>query len=164
MWPDLWKRKLSEEHVGRAGSGTPGIGIQVPPPQDTAFARLFFCKMLTIFSCSARNGEPQFLSFESFRTARIQRGNYRSRCTLTSSWDEASPGEASSGDLLVPEFSIVEWCPSSIQVLHVPVTGSTFNYTLRLSLPIIQSGCIVKQRIMEIGSLKLNRLILKQGK
>lgn len=101
--------------MDRAGSGTPAVWTQVPPPQDTAFALLFFCKMLTIFPRSARNCEPQFLGFESFRIAKIQRGNYSSRYTLTSSWKEDRPGEASSCDLLVPAFSIVDWCPSSTQ-------------------------------------------------
>lgn len=121
--------------------------------------------MLIIFSRSSRNCESQFLSFESFKIEKLQRGNYSSRYTLTSSWKEASPGEASSGDLVVPEFSIVEWCalhPSNTQVLHVLIAGPTLHYTLRLSPPIIQSGFIVKQRIMEIGSLKLHRLLLKQ--
>lgn len=155
---------LGSDACGQSWEWYPGIWIQVPPPQDTAFAPLFLCKMLTIFPRSARNCEPQFLSFEPFRIAKIQRGNYSSRYTWTSSWKEASPGEASSGDLLVPEFSIVDWSPPSTQHPSPSCAHrrSAFNYTFRLSPPIIQSGCLVKQRIMGIGSLKLNRLLLKQ--
>lgn len=78
-----------------------------------------------LFSCfsakwlcfpSLQGTVSQFLYLKSFRVAVIQRGNYRGRYTLTSSWNEANPGE---GDL--------RW-PTCSQIFHSRTVPST-SYT-----------------------------------
>lgn len=74
--------------------------------RNTASAQLSFCKIAMTFSHSVRNSKPQFLNSESFRVTAIQRRNHRGRYMLTSSWNEASPGESNLRHLtsLLPGF------------------------------------------------------------
>lgn len=114
-----------------------------------------------LFSCfsakwlcfpSLQGTMSQFLNFKSFSVAIIQRGNYSGRYTLTSSWNEANPGE---GDLrwltcsqifhsrTVPSTSYTETTPKSFTV---STTGYIFNYTLKLSSSIIPTRFTSKHR------------------